>query len=279
MDMPGSTTLIGLTLVAAILYFTSGAMLWRRLFTYSQAITAAFSVELVLAVIAMIVQGILLYLTIVARPGLGLTLVHAASFAGWITVALFLLLVIWKRLSILGVFILPLASICVLLTITAPSSTETTVTQSTMATVHLLVALLAYGFLALAVAQALLLQIQENQLRHGRPGQKMISMPAVETMETTMFALIVTGFLLLTIALASGVIFSEQLYGRVLIFNHHIVLSICAWLSFGTLLLGRYLRGWRGQRATLWTCVGFGILVLAYFGTRLVLEVILGRNV
>jgi len=276
--MPGSTTSIGLTLVAAILYFISSAMLWRRLFIYSQPAAPAYSVELLLAVIAMIVQGILLYLTIVARPGLGLTLVHAASFASWITVALFLLLVIWKRLIGLGIFILPLAGICVLLTIISPAPTEATVTRSFMATLHLLVALLAYGFLALAVSQALLLQIQENQLRQGRPGQKMTSMPAVETMETTMFALIVTGFLLLSIALASGVIFSEQLYGRVVIFNHHIVLSICAWLSFGTLLLGRYLRGWRGQRATLWTCVGFGILVLAYFGTRLVLEVFLGRS-
>ncbi len=276
--MPDSSFLPGLAVIAAILYFTGGAMLSRRLFGSTPAVAPVFSIEMAVAFIAMIIQGILLYLIIIARPGLSLSLVQAASFASWMTVLLFLLLVIWKRLKTLGVFVLPLAGFCVLLTAIWSEPAGSQGGQSTMATLHLLVALLAYGFLALAVAQAMLLQIQENQLRHGRPGHKLGTMPAVETMENTMFTLIVIGFLLLTIALASGAFFSEQMYGRALVFNHHIVLSICAWLSFGTLLVGRFVRGWRGQRATLWTCFGFGLLVLAYFGTRLVLEVILGRN-
>ncbi len=276
--MFGNTLFTILTIFVAALYFVSGTIIWRRLFLESPVVRV-FTLEVILVIAAMIIHGILLY-TVVLAPSLpGLTLAQAASAISWIAVVLFVILTFYKRLHNLGVFILPLAGVCLLLTLLWSGQTKALSAPSVMATLHLLVALLAYGFLAMAVAQALLLQFQENQLRQRRQRQQMTGMPAVESMENTMFALIAAGFLLLTVALASGAMFSEQLYGRPLVFNHHIVLSLCAWFSFGTLLVGRYLRGWRGQRATLWTCAGFGILVLAYFGTRLVLEVILQHNV
>jgi ABC-type uncharacterized transport system permease subunit len=103
------------------------------------------------------------------------------------------------------------------------------------------------------------------------------SLPPVETMETLLFQLITVGFVLLTITLLSGIGFSSQLFGKAFVFNHHTVLSLLAWCSFATLLGGRLFAGWRGQFAVQWTLASFILLLLAYFGTRFVLEVLLAQ--
>jgi ABC-type uncharacterized transport system permease subunit len=62
------------------------------------------------------------------------------------------------------------------------------------------------------------------------------------------------------------------------VLDHHTVLSILAWLIFGSLLLGRLRFGWRGKTATRWTIGGFIVLLLGYFGWKFVLEVLLNRR-
>ena len=96
-------------------------------------------------------------------------------------------------------------------------------------------------------------------------------------MERLLFRLIHIAFVLLTLTLISGIFFSEALFGKALTFNHKTVFAIVSWLIFAALLLGRHLRGWRGKVALRWTLSGFVALLLAYVGTRFVLEVILGR--
>ena len=85
------------------------------------------------------------------------------------------------------------------------------------------------------------------------------------------------GFLLLTLTLASGTLFAEALFHRPLVINHHIVLSLTGWVIFGILLLGHWRYGWRGRHAVRWTLGGFALLLLGYFGTKFVLEILLGR--
>jgi ABC-type uncharacterized transport system permease subunit len=97
-------------------------------------------------------------------------------------------------------------------------------------------------------------------------------------METLLFRIIGAGFLLLTLTLASGIVFSEELFGKAMRFNHKTVFGILSWLIFGALLGGRTLYGWRGRIAVRWTLTGFVVLVLAYFGSKFVLEVVLGRG-
>jgi ABC-type uncharacterized transport system permease subunit len=96
-------------------------------------------------------------------------------------------------------------------------------------------------------------------------------------MERLLFRLIGAGFVLLTLTLGSGMLFSEELLGRPLQFNHKVVFGILSWLIFGALLAGRQLYGWRGRVALRWTLAGFLALVLAYLGSRFVVEVILHR--
>lgn len=97
-------------------------------------------------------------------------------------------------------------------------------------------------------------------------------------METLLFRLIHVAFVLLTLTLASGILFSETLFGKALSFNHKTVFAILSWLIFAALLAGRHLRGWRGRKALHWTLAGFVTLMLAYVGSRFVLEVLLGRS-
>ncbi|MDH4134511.1 MAG: cytochrome c biogenesis protein CcsA, partial [Gammaproteobacteria bacterium] len=91
------------------------------------------------------------------------------------------------------------------------------------------------------------------------------------------FRLIAVGFLLLTFTLISGVFFSDEIFGKPLRFTHHIVLSLIGWSVFGVLIYGRWRYGWRGRMAVGWTVAGFMLLVLGYFGSKFVFEVLLGR--
>src|SRR5690606_20839392 len=104
------------------------------------------------------------------------------------------------------------------------------------------------------------------------------SLPPLLAMEALLFRLILIAFLLLTLALVSGIAFSETLFGKALTFDHKTLFSLISWGIFAALLVGRYFYGWRGRIALRWTLAGFGTLLLAYLGSRFVLEVILGRT-
>jgi ABC-type uncharacterized transport system permease subunit len=106
---------------------------------------------------------------------------------------------------------------------------------------------------------------------------KLPDFPPIMTMETLLFRIIGLGFVLLTFTLISGMLFSEQIFHQALKLNHKNIFTIISWLIFGSLLLGRERYGWRGRTAIRWTLTGFVVLLLAYVGSKFVLEVLLGR--
>jgi ABC-type uncharacterized transport system permease subunit len=97
-------------------------------------------------------------------------------------------------------------------------------------------------------------------------------------MEALLFRIVMAAFVLLTLTLVTGVFFSEQLFGKPARFNHKTVFGVLSWLIFGSLLAGRYFRGWRGKRAVYLTLGGSVALMLAYLGSKFVLEVVLQRS-
>ncbi len=202
----------------------------------------------------------------------------AFSLAAWVVVVLFLAAVWRQPLATLGLVVTPLAFAAVVLTWRWSGPAVPLAHLGASAIVHSLAAVTAFGFLALSFCQAVVLLLQEWHLHNKRAGRFFHSLPALQTMEQILFQVIALGFILLTVALASGAVFSNEIFGRPLDFNHHVVLSILAWLAFGTLLLGRRLLGWRGRTAATWTIASFALLTLAYFGTRFVLEIVLDRR-
>jgi ABC-type uncharacterized transport system permease subunit len=134
----------------------------------------------------------------------------------------------------------------------------------------------------MAAVQGLLMAAMDRRLHHERidaPGalRFLDRLPPLLTMERVLFRLISAGFVLLTLTLATGVFFSEEMFGRPLRLDHKTIFAFAAWFVFGGLLAGRAAFGWRGRKALRWTLSGFGLLMLAYVGYRFVFEVVLGR--
>jgi ABC-type uncharacterized transport system permease subunit len=138
---------------------------------------------------------------------------------------------------------------------------------------HAWLALLSYATLAIAALLALMLWLQERALRQRAFRGWLRSLPPLIELESLLFRTISVGFVLLTATLLTGVVFVMDLFAQHLI--HKTVLSVLSWLTFGGLLLGRWRYGWRGDRAVRWTLVAMALLVLAYFGSKFVLELVL----
>jgi len=141
---------------------------------------------------------------------------------------------------------------------------------------HIVSSVLAFGLLSIAGVYAFFVAIIDYFLRHHHLNPLVKSLPPLETLERLLFQLISMGFVLLTVSLLSGLAFVEDLFAQHL--AHKTILSITAWLIFGLLLWGRWRYGWRGRHAVRLALAGIFLLLLAYFGSKLVLETILGRS-
>lgn len=141
---------------------------------------------------------------------------------------------------------------------------------------HILLSMGAAALLFAAAVTALLLVLLDRRLRSRRIADLPGLLPPMDALEKVMFRLIGAGFALLTLALFTGLVFVTNLFAQHLV--HKTVLSLIAWVLFGILLVGRVRHGWRGRSAVRWTLAGFGVLALAYFGSKFVLENLLGRH-
>jgi ABC-type uncharacterized transport system permease subunit len=195
----------------------------------------------------------------------------------WLTVVIYWLGGFFYRLEGLQVFTLGAASLLVLFPLLFPSVRPLAHTGLAAFRLHVLISLLAYSLLTIASLQALMMAVLERRLRGGSLPLYLRSVPPLLAMEQLLFRIIAAGFLLLTLTLGSGMMFAEELFGRPLQFTHKVVFGIAAWCIFAALLAGRQLAGWRGRTALRWTLAGFLVLVLAYVGSKFVLEVVLKR--
>ncbi len=147
---------------------------------------------------------------------------------------------------------------------------------------HLLIGTLAYGIFLLAATLAVFILIQARVLQPRSAGfledGLIDQLPPLLAMERMLFRYLSLGFFLLTITLVSGLLFSEEVFGRALRLDHKSVLTLLSWLVYGLLLWGHRHRGWRGAAAARATLLGFFVLLLAYVGSRFVLEVVLKRG-
>lgn len=194
-----------------------------------------------------------------------------------VTVAIHWLGSFFYNLRGLQLLVFPVAALCSLAPAVLGTHEPMHNAGFRMLTAHVIVALLAYGLLTIAALHALLLSSLDRQLRTGSLPPILTGLPPLLTMETMLFRIIIAGFVLLSATVLSGLLFSEELFGMPLTFSHKNVFTLISWTIFGALLIGRFMFGWRGRIAMRWTLWGFGALMLAYVGTRFVLEVLLGR--
>ena len=201
----------------------------------------------------------------------------AVSVIFWLAIALYWIESFYARMEGLQMLGLPLAAAFSLLPAIFPSHHLVANAGSVVFRAHFLMAMLAYSLFTLAALHSILMAITERRLHRGRLTPLFAGLPPLLTMEALLFRLIHAAFALLTLTLLTGVLFSESMFGKAMSFNHKTLFAFLSWGIFAALLLGRALRGWRGRKALRWTMAGFVALVLAYVGSRFVLEVLLGR--
>jgi ABC-type uncharacterized transport system permease subunit len=268
-----------ISLLTILAYFGTAGLIGWRLFHQDQSEAEAqrlrrITVGIAFAGLAM--HTWLLYAGIFAHDALNLAFFNALSLASWTVVATLLLSSLTKPVENLGIVVLPLAATAVALDMLYPSVAFMGKTTPWVLKLHVLLSMLAWSLLALASVQAGALAVQDSYLRRRKPTGFVRALPPLMTMEALLFEMIGIGFVLLTLALISGFAFLDDMFAQHLV--HKTVLSVLAWLVFGWLLIGRRLWGWRGRKAIIWTMSGFVILILAYFGSKLVLELILHRT-
>jgi ABC-type uncharacterized transport system permease subunit len=201
------------------------------------------------------------------------SLFRVSSLIFWFVAAISLLSILRRPTSNLLVALFPLAAASILLTYLAPPSNEASTGISAGLFSHILTSILAYSMMTIAFIQATALALQERHLKHHHIGGILGALPPLQTMEQVLFELIWIGMGLLTLSLVTGVIFVDDIFAQQL--AHKTFFSILAWCIYAVLLWGRHQLGWRSQTAARWTFGGFVALMLAYFGSKFVLELLL----
>lgn len=228
-------------------------------------------------IVPLLLHGWLLYDALFILGALNLGLVYALSLILWLTVLVYWLARFFYPLSSLQTLVLPLAAVSAALPAIFPGTHILSQRASGLFDTHVLGAMLAYSLFTIAALHAALISLVEKRLHHAKMPKVLRNLPPLLTMETLLFRVIGVGFVLLTITVTSGMLFSEHIFGHAWQFNHKVLFGMISWVVFAVLLLGHHFYGWRGHTAVRWTLSGFGFLVLAYLGSRFVLEIILHR--
>lgn len=276
--MPDLSPLSFLALILTfLLYAGLGAYFWRSLWLGGKGGSQSPGREKGGILLALLLHAALLYHFISQPDGLKFGTGNAISAIAWLTVLVYWLASLRNDLEGLQGFVLPFAALSVAAPLALPATHTLPHAELGMLKIHLHIAILAYSLFTIAALHALLMALAERHL-HSRPLSSMLQrLPPLLTMEHLLFRILWAGFVLLTFTLASGMIFSRELFGLPLPFNHKTLFALISWFIYAALLGGRLRYGWRGRTAIAWTLSGFASLLLAYIGSKFVIEFVLGR--
>jgi len=227
------------------------------------------------SIIAVTAHLVVIVLITLQPDGLDLGFFKVASLISWVIVVAVLLSSWQKPLDNLFLYLFPLAILCLLASTFIPSSYVPQSGYSPGVALHILLGILSVSIITIAAFQALLLSFLNKLLKQKQSFALVSHLPPLETMEVLLFEMLWFGLLLLTGVLVTGVLFMDDFFGQHL--SHKAILSTISWVVFSILLWGRHQLGWRGKTANRWILAGFVFLILAYFGSKFVLEIILDR--
>ena len=258
-------------LIAVVLYFAAATLLWRstangaghhRAWIALAVVATLFHAETHVEAWQLLRGPDMHFFAALSLVGLGMAALTTAVGAS-------------GRMPALGIMVFPLAALSLLgYRYYGHAGNASELGWRLM--LHAWLALLAYATLAIAALLAIFLWVQERTLRRREFHRWLRALPPLTELETLLFRTITVGFVLLGAVLLTGVLFVDDLLAQHLM--HKTVLSLLSWLAFGALLVGRWRLGWRGVTAVRWTLVAMALLVLAFFGSKFVLELVLHRT-
>lgn len=260
-------------MLAVTLFLLYAGSAWLMLRSVSKPRLEPVAWALILVAIIGHSDAIMHTLRIKGPVSIGLP--EALSLLAWTLAVLACVISIEKQNRVLGSILLASAAFGAAMTGAGRTYAEATAPGWEL-TAHILLSMGAAALLFAAAVTALLLVFLDRRLRTRRIADLPSGMPPLDALEKVMFRLIGAGFVLLTLALFTGFVFVTNLFTQNLV--QKTVLSLVAWLLFGVLLIGRLRFGWRGRSAVRWTLWGFGVLAVAYFGVKFVLEYVFGRH-
>lgn len=263
--------MITTNLTISIFLYAAATGLLLKLWLFSKNETS--KQPLYFASLAVIFHAIALYGILFTAQGVDIGFFSALTFTAGLMAALLVIASFTLPIGCLGLVVYPFALITLILRAYSEQHNLITDALQPGLQTHILFSLLAYSLLSIAVAQAILLYIQDKYLHNKHPSGFLRSLPSLETMETLLFRIIGLGTIALSISLISGFIYLDDMFAQHLV--HKTILSIIAWVVFVILLWGHYKFGWRGKIAIKWSISGFILLMLAYFGSKFVIELIL----
>lgn len=266
--------------LATVLYAVLGYHFWRTRWRETDKPLAAHPMQTwERSAIAgtLVVHGIAVYDGLFGAGTMRFSFGFALSLMLWLAVFIYWLESFHARMDGLQPMVLPLAAICSILPVIFPHVRAVAHADSWGFRLHFLAAMLAYSLFTLSALHAVFMGYTERKLHQRALTKSLASLPPLLTMETMLFRMIIIAFVLLTIALGSGSFYSEEIFGKPLTFDHKTLFAFISWGIFAALLIGRRIWGWRGRTALRWTMAGFMVLLLAYMGSRFVLEVVLSR--
>ncbi|CAG0939444.1 Inner membrane protein YpjD [Gallionellaceae bacterium] len=265
-----------LYLIVFLAYGALAAYFWRAQVAGSgDALNHGVVSQAVLLPLAL--HAYLLYGSLFVGGALNLGLATALSLILWLTMLVYWVARFFYPIASLQTLVLPLAAIGSLLPALFPAVRPLSNNSSFALDAHVLAAMLAYSLFTIAALQAGLMSLVERRLHHAMLPRVLRGLPPLLTMETLLFRIIGAGFVVLSLTLIFGMVFSDQIFGKPWQFNHMVVLGLISWGVFAALLAGHRFYGWRGRTAVHWTMSGYVFLILAYLGTQFVLEVLLHR--
>lgn len=257
-------------LIATLFYAFASVRVMRQLRGRTAPSRLALMVPGAVAVIA---HAVCLYCLIVTSEGLRLGLMPVASSVAMVGAALVIVSSFYRPFEWTAALVFPFATLAVPASLLIQTGYDTPLEHGIG--LHVLLSITAYSTLAISACQAILLMIQHRQLKDGHIRGVMRLFPPIQVMESMLFDTIWLGEALLTLAILFGFLYVDDLFAQHLV--HKTVLTLISWVIFAVLLGGRHVRGWRGRTAIRFTLAGFVCLLVAFFGTQLVLEVILRR--
>tara|TARA_X000000950_G_scaffold280597_1_gene375561 strand:- start:29545 stop:30342 length:798 start_codon:yes stop_codon:yes gene_type:complete len=225
-----------------------------------------------LTAVALIMHGGTTIALITDPDGLDLSLINVCVLTTFVTNALVLTKQLNTILNTLYILLFPISG-TILFVAAITSGSKPTMPVSPTLQAHVISSILAYSLITICSLQALLIQLQIRQLKYKSQNETVRSLPSLEVMEKVLFRIILLSEIFLSISLVTGFFFYEDLREQKLL--HKVFFSSTAWFCFAVLLLGRFLKGWRGKLAIRLTWISFICLGLGFVGSKFVTEYLL----